>query len=368
MSLLSRHLSLAILLLSVTTAVAAEPVPAPPAAKTPEQAIAARRKFVQNGAQSTIYYRLDGLNPIEAVAYRRLEFLENEVERNRDEQHLIRLRVQNDTREETMATALASYSSFGVYRGRRFASSSSYGSSDFGSPVTAMANFEELKRAYLDVLDVERVRLGMPRLFPGAPVAPGAAAPGAAEPAAAVPAAAVPLPPATAPSTATSGVVTLAPQQAVANALGQFDMVVKAMNQGRPSTATRLSATTVPLSAPPFAMADVPMTVPPTVPRVALSNSPASKVDDRTVVKPTLAVAGSSGDGLLANTIFPVGIVPAAGTAAFVALCLFRLRRSHRNQAASTPPGLMALPHSESSYSSSLTGARSSTMHTYKRW
>jgi hypothetical protein len=369
MSSLSRPLSLAILLLSVTTAIAADPAPAaPPAPKTPEAAIASRRKVVQNGAQSTIYYGLDGLNPIEAVAYRRLEFLENEVERNHDEQHLIRLRVQNDTRAETMATALASYSNFGVYRGRQFSSSQSYGSSDFGSPATALANFEELKRAYLDVLDVERVRLGLPRLFPGAPVAPGAAAPGAAEPAAA--AVAVPMPAAVSvasaarPAAAMPPVTVLAPQQAAANALSQFEMVVKALNQGQTSNAPQLSPS-------PMALAGLGMTIPPSVPRVALSNSSATKVDDRDLVKPTLAAAASetsSSDGLLTNSILPAGIVPAAATAVFFAVCLFRLRRSPRDLAASNPSGLMVLPEvscRSASYSSSLTGSR--LKHTYER-
>jgi hypothetical protein len=168
MSRLLRTCSMTVLLLAFPGAVVAQP------ARTPEESIAVRRLTIVNGVQRSVHYNVNDLGPLEAVAYRRLEYLENEAERLGDEQNLNRLRVLNATRvEQFRAPLLTVYGNVGP-GGRPYAGVC-YGASDSSTgSLQSMQTFSELERAYLEVLNMERVRQVLPPLVPEAPPAEGA--------------------------------------------------------------------------------------------------------------------------------------------------------------------------------------------------
>ncbi len=132
-----RLLGVALLALTLTGTVAAQP------AQTPAQRIDARKVTIYNGPARTTSYNIAGLNPIEALAYRRLEYLENQAELNGELQQLSRLQVQ-----------------------RGLCGPAPDGSAAGNAAAQAMQNFGDLERAYLDVLNIERARGGLPPLAP----------------------------------------------------------------------------------------------------------------------------------------------------------------------------------------------------------
>jgi hypothetical protein len=144
-----RLLGVALLALTLTGTVAAQP------AQTPEQSINARKMTIYNGTARTSHYHVADLNPIEALAYRRLEYLENQAELHGEVQQLSRLQVQR-----------------GLWGGLLQAPASCpFGQAPDGSAASdaaaqAMLNFGDLERAYLDVLNIERTRLVLPPLAP----------------------------------------------------------------------------------------------------------------------------------------------------------------------------------------------------------
>jgi hypothetical protein len=170
MSRFLRTCSMTVLLLTFTGAVAAQPAP------TPEESIAARRITIVNGVNRSVHYDVNGLSPLEAVAYRRLEYLENETERIGDEQILNRLRLQNATRvEQFRAPLLTLYGKAGTSGVSYAGAGIPYGATDSctGSPQR-MQTYSDLERAYLDVLNIERVRQVLPPLELAPPPAEGA--------------------------------------------------------------------------------------------------------------------------------------------------------------------------------------------------
>jgi hypothetical protein len=202
MTLKSRLLALVLMVTLTGTLVAAEP-----AKPTPEQAVAARRIVIRNGNSLSVNYRTDDLNPLDAVAYKRLEFIENKVELNHDLQGLARLQVQNNVQAELYhVRALASFTP------------SAYGAACYDTTDVALQNLFQLDQAYQEVLNIERLRQG---LEPMAPAVPAAAAPVPATAPVVVTVVAPPVPVAVAPAARTpvapAAPATVNPAQMAAN-------------------------------------------------------------------------------------------------------------------------------------------------------
>jgi hypothetical protein len=315
MTRLSSSLSLAALLLTLSNAVAAEVVPVP---KTPEQEIEARRMVITNSTSRSIHYRLDGLSLLDAIAYRRLEFTENEVERNRDEQGLNRLHIQNDT-----ITAIRTP---GGYRaplqsGRNLGYSSGGDSTGAGP---ALMNLEELRRAYLEVLNMERARKGLPPVL-------GAVAPAAAAPQAVVPAVvtSAPAAPAAKPMTLES----FTPEEMIARS----NAIAKAITAQRDAVAKVLAARDDGVA------------------KIAARDDGAAKPVAATIA-PTapLAPNGSSGGNFI---VLEVGAL-----IAFCSWAAFRCKATKSGrELSSRPDGIASIE--TGLYSSSVTGSRSSRIY-----
>ncbi|OAI40307.1 hypothetical protein AYO40_04865 [Planctomycetaceae bacterium SCGC AG-212-D15] len=170
MTFASRLTVVLTIFLALTGTVAAAP------ALTPEQSVAARRMVVMNGSHRSVHYRVDDLDPLEALAYRRLEYLENGMEMNGDVQTLARLQVQNDTRAELlMAPAMSVYAgaNFAGRLGRRAFLTSGYTCAGApGQAVQAAQTFADLQQAYMEVLVIEGGRLGLRPMEPPPPPKP----------------------------------------------------------------------------------------------------------------------------------------------------------------------------------------------------